>query len=81
MAYIIKLGNLYLTAEGIGEALPTIGFVPIKFSSKKEALDIAIVLNKLNIYTKNKSVFEVYKFTEEKLSIKANAEHKVEIEG
>lgn len=80
MSYVIKLDNLYLTAEGIGEALPTVGFVPIKFSSKKEALDTAIILNKLNAYTNNKSIFKVYKFTEEEVSTKPTVKHGVEIE-
>lgn len=80
MTYVIKLDNLYLTYEGIGEPLPTVGFNPIKFKSKQDALDTAIVLNKLNAYTGNKITFEVYEFTEKKVVSGPSPRHEVEVE-
>lgn len=80
MTYVIKLDNLYLTYEGIGEPLPTVGFNPIRFKSKQDALDTAIVLNKLNAYTGNKITFEVYELTEEKVASESSLKHEVDIE-
>lgn len=82
MTYVIKLNEYYVTTEGFGEPLPSLGFKPTFFSTLEEAKAIATVFNKLRTYTKNESEYKVYKFTEEEIVEKAKAEvkHEAEIE-